>query len=228
MYKTNISILKEDDIAYHHLLARLADALPISTTEHIARRVITLESSSPKLLKSIVTAHIVDIIVHYYKLQYIKSELRHVITPEVACLLGAVVAFRQAEEREIIREKIEKLSEINLDGLLNFKLADLCTEWTELGKLCSRLLVQCTDKSEVYQLIAFMIGLEESTHPEVIIDEMSHITADDNTYETYPFFDQDILSTLYSIMLLRPSSIVIKNPCMLDTRMVDCIKNLGK
>ncbi len=227
MYKTSLSIPADDSVAISYLKEQLAPSLDVSVTEHLTRTTLTLSSSSPKLLKTTVTNAIVDVVISYYKLQYIREQLPTTITPEIVCLLATVVAYRQCEEKNIIAEKINGLSTINIDGLLNFKLVDIAQEWTELGALTKRLLSQCYEGGDVYQLIAFMIGLEKCPQHDVIID-VDDITCNGESVGIYPFFADNTLSLLYSVMLLRPSSITIIAPQKMDERLVQCVKNLGK
>ncbi len=228
MYKIKVSTREEDKIAITYLKEKLAKTLTVSTVERLTRTELTVDCNSPKLLRSIVLPAVVDLLITYYKLQYVKRELSQSITPEVACLLGTVVAFRQDEERRLIYDKIYKLDEINLDGILDFKLVDLSSEWTELGKLTTRLLSQCYENGDVYQLIAFMIGLEETKREEVTVDTDGRLYIGDRAIDAYPYLSTSAASTLYSILINRPSSIIIKSPQKMDDNVVQCVKNLGK
>ncbi len=228
MYNLKISILNKDKKALEYLSKKTYDDISIDKTDYVYRTVFTLSSETPKRLKKVAEDLVSTLIITYYKLQYILREIQFVLTPELVALLGTVVAFRHTEELDMVSEKLIKLNEINIDGLLNFKLVDLTREWVELGKLTNRLLSQCDTPEDVYELIAFMLGLEPVKRQELVLSSTNTISINLVEREIFDYFDNTYESTLYTMLFHRPSSIIIKEPKITDERIVECVKSLGK
>ncbi len=228
MYKIKITVLKKDLKAIEHIKKLRYDDIDIEYTEHVHRIVFQLSSPDPNVLKNTAKEIVSNLIISYYKLQYILTELRYALTPELIALIGTIVAFRHTEECEMVAEKLKNLDEINIDGLLNFKLCELTNEWCELGRLANRLLSQCDDENDVYELIAFMMGLEPVKKAELVLDASNHLYLDDVKKTIFKYFDKTYENIIYTMLFFRPNCIIIKEPALADPNIVECIKNLGK
>lgn len=182
------------------------------------------EESDRKAVKKAVANNIIV----YYKSKIILEELKAIEEKTfLAALSASVTSFRLSEEKELIYEKINALAELNIDGMVDFRLSELTAEWKELGKLIIRLYTQCDSIAELYELTRFMLTLEAPIKQNVEITEDLKIIAGETVTEPYEIFSETDYDLIFSTIFFRPGSVIIKEPEKTPSSVVVFIKGLG-
>ncbi len=182
------------------------------------------EGSDTKNVKKAIAENVIV----YYKSKIIMEEL-NTIEEKIflAALSATVTSFRLSEEKDIIYEKINKLRELSIDGMVNFGLGELTAEWKELGKLVTRLYSQCDSISELYELTRFMLTLEAPVKRNVEITEDLSIVAGGISTDPFGVFSEKECDLIFSTIFFRPSSVIIREPELAPAEVVEFIKKLG-
>lgn len=182
------------------------------------------EEADRKTVKKAVANNIIV----YYKSKIILEELKAIEEKTfLAALSASVTSFRLSEEKELIYEKINTLAEVNIDGMVDFRLSELTAEWKELGKLIIRLYTQCDSIAELYELTRFMLTLEAPIKQNVEITEDLKIIAGETVTEPYEIFSETDYDLIFSTIFFRPGSVIIKEPEKTPSSVVIFIKGLG-
>lgn len=206
---------------------RLAKELQSDSSVIIQGKRLILEIPEDADQKAVKKAVSNNIIV-YYKSKIVLEELKPIEEKNfLAALSATVTSFRLSEERDIIYEKINNLAELNIDGMVDFRLSDLIAEWKELGKLVIRLYSQCDSIAELYELTRFMLTLEAPVKQNVEITEDIEIIAGETKLEPFGVFFEPDCDLIFSTIFFRPGSVIIREPEKAPENVVEFIKSLG-
>lgn len=214
-------------ISYEKSFRRLAKEIGLENNVIRKGKRLYIEIPEEADRKAVKKAVANNIIV-YYKSKIILEELKAIEEKTfLAALSASVTSFRLSEEKELIYEKINTLAEVNIDGMVDFRLSELTAEWKELGKLIIRLYTQCDSIAELYELTRFMLTLEAPIKQNVEITEDLKIIAGETVTEPYEIFSETDYDLIFSTIFFRPGSVIIKEPEKTPSSVVIFIKGLG-
>ena len=107
---------------------------------------------------------IADIILNNIKLQYIMSVLgKRAIDTSLCTLISSMLYYDNKKEEEFVKKQICSLNNYCIDGIVNFRLRELVSEWKELGSIILNTLGKGFGEKEIYSLALYMLGDRKDT-----------------------------------------------------------------
>ncbi len=123
-------------------------------------------------LISVVREGLVEMFATVVKMQYIEKKLRVPVLDEKALhlLLHTLVAFDRECEHDLMREKLTLMPDMNLDGIYNFRFAELKKRWDEICMLTCENSVYLHNEENLNELLRFLIS---AINPKIMRLELS-------------------------------------------------------
>lgn len=216
-----------------YILARLARFSEIEVEVREFRNFTRIGvTGTGRCTKKIVSGIAASTISIFYKYRALNERLGGKTCRNVSyyALMGALLSIDLDEELTEIEKAARGLKEICLPALLEFRLPGLSASWEALASLGERLLAQCADDGEIYELVAFLLNLDSRFAPRVTVDGVSALSVLSDSVElTVPLLTgEPDLDAVIAVVREKPSSVVIKNPDSVSARLVEAIRSLGE
>jgi len=228
MWSNEISIDKRYDKELEYILGKLQTMKDLSyATEESKDRVwIYLASvcerqdSIEKKLEDIMET----VVLTFMKMRFFVEKLRlQKMTYAECVLVCSLVHFDKDFERTILRKVFSNALDYNLDGIYNFRLKDLKSEWQELSEVSSRLLASASSDADVFEVASFIAGGENGGNVLVVGDAIKNLT-EHRSVEIPSVFDEGEYNLLCALIEEKPAEIVIEKTDLSR----DVVKSLKK
>ncbi len=174
---------------------------------------------------------ICEILQYFYKYEIIKNSLKaHKIDCVIFAYIGSFLSIDFHKEKDNICKKIDKLSEVDISGLKKFLLSDILESWKSLGEISAKLLLGCDTQDDVYDLLLFMLGVDEKNTNKIEIcntDCRNILKVNSLAVEIIEFTGDNLNDLIINIFMYNPSDIVINNPKNLDTKLLEIISKIS-
>lgn len=176
---------------------------------------------------SSVTEIVAETVVTLYKFRVLKSLISEYQSKnfEIYALIGALMSVESDDETKRVEKLLGYSEEIAPGSFVEFRAEELKDEWEELKTLASLLIKQCRSPEDIYRLIPYFLSPEEGFGvevrrgpaafcPEPVI--VPEYTGDKN------------VDAVIEIVRRRPRQVVIKEPELLDERLLNTLRALGE
>ena len=204
--------------------ALLSKGAEFNSEKHLNFTRITFDSSVDGRVPVEVVA---ESIVTINKFQVLKSLISEYQSKnfEIYALIGALMSVESDDETKRVEKLLGYSEEIAPGSFVEFRAEELKDDWEELKTLASLLIKQCRSPEDIYRLIPYFLSPEEGFGvevrrgpaafcPEPVI--VPEYTGDKN------------VDAVIEIVRRRPRQVVIKEPELLDERLLNTLRALGE
>lgn len=162
----------------------------------------------------------------FIKLRFFLEKLKVRRLSHAKCaLICSIVHFDRDFESSVVAKVLSSSLDYNIDGLLNFRLRSLTDGWQELADLTNRLLEDCSQDSDIYEIATFITGSEGKLNQLVLSKNSIRNLTRHTSVEVVKLFDSEEYNLLSAIIKEKPSEILIDG-CSLSAPMNDTLKKI--
>lgn len=173
-----------------------------------------------------------NIIIKYFKNQYIKQNLEVVINDEFAraALYSALTNFDKKSDEKLIKQKLALGEIIYLDSFFNFMSADIKKRWQEICEIMQENINILLLSNSIYDLIRYLV---KSIEPEIdnvylAMGEKGVAIKDfeGNNIVFYNDFDSNETNIIEKLIDLSPAKVHLKYEQSRYNNIVDKINDI--
>lgn len=204
--------------------ALLSKGAEFNLEKHLNFTRITFDSSVDGRVPVEVVA---ESIVTINKFQVLKSLISEYQSKnfEIYALIGALMSVEADNEIKRIEKLIGMPEEIAPESFVAFRAEDLKDDWEELKVLASVLIKQCRNPEDIYRLIPYFLSPEDGLGVEVRKGPVAYCPEK----IVIPEYTGDKnVDAVIEIVRRRPRQVVIKEPELLDERLLNTLRALGE
>jgi len=167
MYQCNISVEKSKASwlkSIERILELQFKAIDgvVASGEHSGRAIISIacEKDRKKAAKNIITETLIEMYLTAVKYEHLKKRLKltHLSDASATLLIHSLVAFDREAEKEIAESALKFNDNIALDGIFNFKLAELKQRWNEIAQLATSNSNHLHHDDTLNELLRFLVS----------------------------------------------------------------------
>lgn len=181
-----------------------------------------------KACQTAVKELIADIILNNVKLQYIVSSLgKRSIDASLCALISSMLYYDNKREEEFVKKQIAPLKNYCIDGIVNFKLRELVSEWRELGDIIVNTLGKGFGEKEMYSLALYMLGERKDTSlfiadsKEILITNVSQ----GGLVKVPEIYGEKVYNIINAIVKYGASEVVIERGNA-DKELLNALRNI--
>ena len=235
MTEINITLTKEERAEKEYILDRLKvlSNITVEVTEFKKFVTISINAENQSFF-TIVKDIISSVILIFYKFNALSSGITAFDKTNLAhyALLGAFLSFDYDQEVIFVEKGLENSGSYAIKSIYEFRFSGLKDTWNNIINLANKLISQCEGETEIYELIFFLLAVEEDVAPKIRIETLpdgSHKIFSDNIPVAVPkLTDNDNYNYLLTLVRERPLSIVIAEPSTMNKELLGAIKKLGE
>ncbi len=164
----------------------------------------------------------------FLKQRFFLANLSNIQLNHANCaLICSLVHFDREYERNTLIRIINESADINVDGLMNFRLKQLTDNWEELAEVANRLSDGQGEENDVFDVATFITGSEGSACQLALYRDRLYNITDRRTVDVINLFDADEYNLISAIIKERPSEIIVENPS-LSSSMNSALKHIAR
>ena len=233
MTEVKITLTKDECAEREYILDRLSlhANLNVAVTEFKKFVTISVKAQSDAFLGTIKDI-ISSVILTFYKFRALKEGIVPINLNDIChfALLGAFLSFDQDQEALLVEKGLGEGRSFAIKTIYEFRHSNLKESWNNIVALANKLVLQCSTQSEIYELIFFLLAVDEVSAPKIRIETLNQkhkIFCGDKPLIVPRLTDNDDCNRIMAIVRERPSSIVICEPSTLSANLLSAIKRLG-
>lgn len=172
---------------------------------------------------------VADVTVAYFKSKTLRKKCAErgnevLYYAYIGTLVGDDFVREKRETERILPEE----TDVNLNGIFHFRMAEAEANWIALGELADRLLNACREEEDVYALIRYFLGNGTTMKRTLIVDNTVYF--DDNNEDMPCLCVSDVKENdiAFNLLFRRPQEIIILLPKKYDERLSDLVRKLGE
>jgi hypothetical protein len=233
MTEVKLTLTKDERAEKDYVLSRLALHSNVKVTVEEFKKFTTIcVRAESDTFFSIVKDIISSVILIFYKFRILREGITAIDTNDIShyALLGAFLSFDSDQEAVLIEKGLEPNGSYALKTIYEFRHPNLKESWNNIVTLANKLISQCESQSEIYDLIFFLLAVDEDLAPKVRIETLSDklkIFCDNLPIIIPKLTDNEHFNHVIAIVRERPASIVICEPATLNKELLAAIKKLG-
>lgn len=196
--------------------------------KHYVRMSVNVDDS---LLNKVVQM-VVDEIIVRRKFEYITSRLAiDEMTHCLCVLVSALVYFEHNQEWQRVAKKLTTTQCYNIDGLFDFQIDDLISEWQELVELTNSLLKSGYNDTDIYNVASFMLSPRIKAEKSIFIADIKGQLVTNVTkggmVEVIDLYKDTEYNLINAIIAECPSELIVEGE-IATSKLVLTLKNLLK
>ena len=219
MWSCEISINKEHQREFDYLESHIKQCKDLSFAVEESREryfiyVATLCDNREEVQKLIEKA-ICEVYLTYMKLSFFIQKIEHnELSHSFVALLSSLLFFDRPFEESIILKSLHEVASYNIDGILNFRLRSMTSNWEELSNLANNLVKVATTPDDVFNVATFLVSTEGGKN-KLLIEKSSvfkiYNTTENCTVEIKNVFAEPEHNLILAAISECPSEIVLRD-----------------
>ena len=129
---------------------------------------------------------------------------------------------------EAVKKRIKRAACINADGVCNFLIADFLKHWKEMGAFAATLYAQCLEDEDVKALIKYFMSGDQLAKRTVVLDKGLYFDDDNSDVPIPRPYATDEENEVFTLILIRPSGVIIPFPKGHSEKLIALIRFLGE
>lgn len=163
----------------------------------------------------------------FMKLRYFLNNLQpHALNHSHCALVCSLVHFDRAYEGTIVRRALADTADFNVDGIFNFRLESLKSNWQELVELADRLLSGASVTRDVFDIASFITSTEGAKNRLAVCEDKLINLTKRRTVRILPLFEEKELNLISAIIRERPCEIIL-DKAILSEAMMDTLRHIA-
>ncbi|MDD4839228.1 MAG: hypothetical protein PHE93_00965 [Clostridia bacterium] len=219
MWSCEISIDKEFAREFNYLESRIKQCknLSFALEESKERNFIYIATlcDNREEVQKLIEEAICEVYLTYLKLSFFLDKIEYAtLSHSLVALLSSLVFFDRSFEESVIMKTIHEVASYNIDGILNFRLKSLTTNWTELSGLANNLLKVATTPDDIFNVATFLASSEGGKNQLLFVkntDLSVFNTTENRTVQIENIFDEPELDLILATVRECPSEIILRN-----------------
>jgi len=151
------------------------------------------------------------VILSYMKLRFFLEKLKLGRISHAKCaLLCSIIYYDREFESSVVNKVFSDSLEYNIDGIMNFRLRALSDAWEELAALCNRLLDDCADENDIYEIATFITGSEGKPNQLALNNMGLRNLTQHRGVEIVRLFDSEEYNLISAIIKEKPFELLLE------------------
>lgn len=209
MWSNQIAINKGQPNKFKRIFSEIDEIKEVSTAveESKYRKYIYMAGlcDYQEVIRAKVEKSVIDLILTDYKLDYYMKRLNYgALNYSAAALMSTLIYLDIDIERAFIGNVLNEMSFYDIDGIYNFRIKPLKTNWSEIAEMCNRLFEVGTDEIDIYNVISYITATK--TQKPVVLNLSGRILpkllnergGEVKILKLFGIFDYDLINAVIS------------------------------
>jgi len=234
MTEVKITLTKDEAAEREYIIDRLNvhTNLKVDVAEFKKFVTITVTAESETFF-TIIKDIISSVILIFYKFRALKEGITAIDSGNIVhyALLSAFMSFDQDQEALFIEKGLEPNGSFAIKTIYEFRHPNLKESWNNIVSLANKLISQCATEEEIYELIFFLLAVEQDIAPKIRIETLNgkhKIFCDSIPIAIPRLTENENFNYIMATVRERPASIVICEPSTMHKDLLSAIKKLGE
>ncbi|MCL2630855.1 MAG: hypothetical protein FWD49_04960 [Firmicutes bacterium] len=236
MANLRITLGKEEEAEKNYILERLSAYSGISTRVTNYVKFVAIDTEFNEIhFSGIIKDIISSVILIFYKYRVLSQGITKLDKNNIThyALLGALLSFDQDGEAVQVEKDLLGLTSVSVSTLYEFRHSKLKESWENIVCLANRLLTECSEEDDIYELIFFLLAVDPETAPKLKLEtlraptKMLRLLTNNMPLAVPRLTNNPDYNAIIALVRERPSSIVITEPSTLNAGLLSAVKKLG-
>lgn len=219
MWSCEISINKEYKREFDYLESHIKQCKNLSFAVEESREryfvYIATLCDNREEVQQLVEKAICEVYLTYIKLSCLVEKIHHTeLSHSFVALLSSLLYFDRQFEESVVLKALHEVATYNIDGILNFRLQTMTSNWEELSNLANNLVKVAPTSEDVFNVATFLVSTEGGKN-KLLIEKSSafkiYNTTGNYTVEIKDVFDEPEHNLILAAISECPSEIVLRN-----------------